>query len=449
MSEPRLPPQSKTAEQAVLGSMLRDNRSIDSVREIIRADDFYFNAHQIVFRLIVAACDRREPIDLVILAEKLKAAKQIDEVGGCRYLAELLDTAPTSANVDYHAKIVRDRSAGRRLIHAGTVIVRDGFEMHGPAEELYANAERELMLATETLTGGEPMTVQEALSRSATVIDARIKGGVPGVMTGYQKLDELLCGFQKRELILLAARPSAGKTAMAVNVLCNVCASGGNVVFFSLEQSGTEIGMRITCRETRVDSHQLRSGHVSHANQGRLAEIFNMTHHWKMSIDDTRTITASAIASRARRMARRQKIDLIIVDYIQYLEPEDRRLQRHEQLDVSSRRLRALAQELDVPVVALAQVRREAEDRAEQRPKLRDLKESGALEQNADTVIFLHRLPRDQQPKASDGKPARQLSPDIDVIELLVDKNRNGPCGELELIFRKPIMRFEELGLSY
>ena len=443
MSEPgldRVPPQSREAERCVIGSMLRDNGVIPDVIQIIRAENFYFDAHQKIYRAITHLYDQGQPVDLVIVAEYLNGQKQLEDVGRAAYLAELWDAAPTAANAEYYARIVREKGITRQLIHSSTEILRDAYDQAEPADELLAKAERQILEIAELGTTGITVDLHQALDEAYARIDARTQksfNAVSGVPTGYVDLDEKTAGLQQNELVILAARPSVGKTAFSLNIVRHIVVEERLPVFFvSLEQSRIELAERLLCCQARVDSHKLRKGHLGSDEMDKLVHAGEVLRPAKLYIDDTPAQGMLRIAANARRLHRRHDVRLVVIDYLQLIEPENRRDPRQEQVAQTSRRLKFLARELKIPVMALAQVNRAAEDRQDHRPRLADLRESGSIEQDADTVLILHR------PGRFDG------AQEDNVIEVHVAKQRNGPTGEVTLAYIKQFMRFENYAVG-
>lgn len=436
----RLPPQSPEAERSVLGSILRDNQIIGDVLQIVRAEQFYSDAHQKVFLATIALFEKAHPIDLITLAEELKQRGQIDDIGGYGFLGELWDAAPTAANAEYYARIVRDRALIRNLIHAGTEILRDAYDQTQAADELLNGAERKILAIAELGLTGQTFTLEEAINEAYERIDTRYTGdqmSISGLSTGYRDLDEITAGLQNSELIIVAARPSVGKTAYALNLARNVAVDAHLPVFFvSLEQSRIELAERLLCCQAKVDSHKLRKGNLSAEDMDRLIEAGGVLRNTRLFIDDSPAQGMLRIAANARRLRLRQGVRLVVIDYLQLIEPENRRDPRQEQVAQISRRLKFLAKELNVPVVALAQVNRQSEDRQDHRPRLADLRESGSIEQDADTVMLLHRPDR-YEPGQHEG-----------TIEVIIGKQRNGPTGEVTLAYLKQYMRFEDFQLG-
>jgi replicative DNA helicase len=431
----RLPPQSRDAERCVLGSMLRDNGAIGDVLQIVREENFYLDAHQKVFEGITALYDKGQPVDLVILAEWLREQKLIEDVGGYGYLADLWDAAPTAANAEYYAKIVRDKAIIRHLIHASTEILRDSYDQAMPADELLEMAERKVLDIAQMGITGQTFTLEQAVNEAYNRIDTRHQQdqwAISGLPTGFVDLDEKTAGLQNSELIIVAARPSVGKTAFALNLARHVAVEDNRPAFFvSLEQSRIELAERLLCNQARVDSHKLRKGHLSSDEMDKLIEAGGLLRTAKLFIDDTPGQGMLRIAANARRLKLRHGIRIVFIDYLQLIEPDNRRESRQEQVAVISRRLKHLARELQIPVVALAQLNRSSEDRTDHKPRLADLRESGSIEQDADTVMLLHR-PEMYEPGQHEG-----------TVECMIAKQRNGPTGEVTLTFLKHFMRFE------
>jgi replicative DNA helicase len=436
----RLPPHSREAERSVLGSMLRDNGVIGDVVQILREDNFYADAHQKIFQGITALYDKGHPADLVTLADWLKEQKFIEDVGGYPYLGELWDAAPTAANAEYYARIVRDKALVRGLIHASTEILRDAYEQAMPADELLEGAERKILDIAQMGIVGQTSTLQQALGEAFNRIDARSANeqmSISGIPTGFVDLDEKTAGFQNSELIIVGARPSVGKTAYALSLTRHIAVEEGLPVFFvSLEQSRIELAERLLCSQAKVDSHKLRKGHLNSDDLNKLFEASERLSRAQLFIDDSPGQGMLRIAANARRLKLRHSIRIVFIDYLQLIEPDNRRENRQEQVAVISRRLKFLARELQIPVVALAQVNRSSEDRQDHRPRLADLRESGSIEQDADTVMLLHR-PEMHEPGQHEG-----------VVEVIVAKQRNGPTGEVTLTYLKQFMRFENFAVE-
>ncbi len=430
----RLPPQNREAERSVLGSMLRDNAVIGDIVLIIRTEQFYSDAHQKIFAAAVELYDKGKPVDIIVLAELLHQRGQIEDIGSYGYLNELWDAAPTAANATYYANIVRERSLVRGLIHTSTEILRDAYDQVQPADEMVQTAEKKIFEIASSGIVGQVYDLREAVDDAFERIDQQALGNVPmsGVPTGYMDLDEITAGLHNNELVIIAARPSVGKTAFSLNIIRNIVVEEKQPAFFvSLEQARIELAERLLVCQARVDSHKLRKGRLNSDDIDKLMEAGGILKNAKLFIDDTPAQSMLRIAANARRLKMRQGIKVVVIDYLQLIEPDNRRDPRQEQVAQISRRLKFLARELQIPVVALAQVNRSSEDRQDHRPRLADLRESGSIEQDADTVILLHRPDR-YEPGQHEG-----------IIEVIVGKQRNGPTGEVTLTYIKQYMRFE------
>lgn len=436
----RLPPHNREAERGVLGSMLRDNQLIPEVVQLVRADDFYVFAHQKVFEAITTlAIDRGHPADAVTLANYLKEKQLLEDAGGYAYLIELWESAPSAGNAKYYADIIRQKALVRRLIHACNDLAADAYDQSVAAQDLLNAAEHRILEIAEMGVTGDTKSLQEAIQEACSRIDARKKRGdhmYSGVPSGYPDLDGLTAGFQDSELIIIAARPSVGKTAFALNMLRNVVVEEGlPALFVSLEQSRTEIAERLLCNQARINSHRLRKGHLNSEETDRLYKAISTLDETKLFIDDTPGQNMLRIAANARRLKLRHGIKLVAIDYLQLIDPDIRnRESRQEQVAAISRRLKFLARELKIPVIALAQVNRSLEDRQDHKPRLSDLRESGAIEQDADTVIFLHRQDYHEGESAPNQAAVE--------VEILVKKQRNGPTGDVKVYFEKEYMKF-------
>jgi replicative DNA helicase len=440
--EDRLPPQNREAERSVLGSMLRENTVIGDVVQILRAEHFYVFAHQKIYEAITTLyVDRGHPADLVTLADHLKEQQLVEDTGGYAYLMELWDAAPSAANAEYYARIVRDKALVRNLIHACTEIQKDSQDQIMPADELLDNAERKILDIAQMGITGQTTTLQNALKEAYDRIDSRTQRdhiSISGLATGYIDLDNLTAGLQNSELVIVAARPSVGKTSFALNVIRHIAVEENQPIFFvSLEQSRIELAERLLCCQARVDSHRLRKGHLDHDEMQKLIGAGEILRQAKLFLDDSPGQNMLRIAANARRLKLRHQIKLVVIDYLQLIDPDNRKDSRQEQVANISRRLKFLARELEIPVVALAQVNRSSEDRQDHRPRLADLRESGAIEQDADTVMLLHR-PELHEPGQHEG-----------IVEVIVGKQRNGPTGEITLTYLKQFMRFENFAVEH
>jgi replicative DNA helicase len=431
----RLPPQNLDAEKSVLGSILLMNEAIDEVGESLKAEHFYSDAHQKIYAAIHKLYEAGiRGIDAITLAEELIRRSELEAVGGPAYLAEILETVPHAAHVRYYADIVRDKWMQRSLIYACTEILADCYNAADDVESLLQSAERRVFSIVEEQGGTASIAISDILMDAFNRIDERLRktGDVTGITTGFRDLDEQTTGFQATELIILAARPSMGKTALVCNIAEAVARkSGKGVLLFSLEQSNLELAERFLAITAKINGHDLRAGNLSEDQHMQLVKASDDLARLPLFIDDKPGRTMTQVAALARRLHRRSPLGIIIIDYLQLIEPEDKNAPREQQIAGISRRLKFLAKELRVPVVALAQLNRGVELREDKRPRLADLRESGAIEQDADMVMFLHR-PDAYDPEDRPGE-----------AEVIVAKHRSGPTGIIRLTWRKEFMRFE------
>jgi replicative DNA helicase len=434
--EGRLPPQNLAAERSVLGSILLENNAIDEVADTLIAAHFYSDAHQLIYTGILKLYENGvRGIDAVTLAEELDRRQQLDEVGGVTYLLEILETVPHAAHVREYAKIVRDRWIQRSLTQVCTEVLRDCYEGTDDTEDVLQKAERGVFQILESQESAQKIGMDEIMLDTLDRINTRFDkdGSISGLTTGFSDLDRQTNGMQPTELVILAARPSMGKTAFVVNIAEAVASvAGAGVLIFSLEQSKLELAERFLCIRARLDGHRLRKGELDDAERHALLEASNELSKLPLFIDDQPGRTVAQISAIARRLKRRDKLGVIIIDYLQLIEPEDKRQPREQQIAGITRRLKGIAKENSVPVIALSQLNRGVELREDKRPRLADLRESGAIEQDADIVMFLHR------PDAYDPQDRPGLA------EVVVAKHRSGPTGIVNLTWIRSQMRFED-----
>ncbi len=430
-----LPPQDQTAERAVLGSLLRDNAVIEDVACTLDAGDFYSDAHQRIYTAILSlrqghsgssAC----PVDAVLLADRLKEQGSIEDVGGYGYLAQVYDAAPTAANVQHYARIVRDKSRLRSLILAAREMLASAYSPTMPADDVLQAAEKAVFALGQRGANREARPIGPVMAEVVESLALRQQRPqeIMGVPTGIDALDALTAGLQPGEFTVIAARPSVGKTAVAAAVAKYVAHLGRTVLFCSLEQSKEEVATRLLVADSGVSGQIVRHAACTLDEITRLADSATRMQELPVLLDDAPAQSILRIVSAARRFKRSHALALVIVDYLQLIEPEDRQIPRHEQVAGISRRLKFLARELKIPVVALAQLNRDSENRVGQKPRLSDLRESGGIEADADMVVLLHR-PGDS----------------LDRLEMNVAKQRNGPVGEFTVWFDRAHMRFREV----
>ncbi|MDX2037910.1 MAG: replicative DNA helicase [Isosphaeraceae bacterium] len=432
----RLPPQNLEAEQGVLGSVLMDNDVLHDVIPILKPEHFYRDSHQTIYRAIREVYDQARAIDLITLEEELRRRGDLEKVGGMDALFQILHSVPHAANAKYYAQIVHQKAVCRELIHTAHELLREGYSNEHTAEELLASAERRVFAIAEDQVSGDTIELRDVITDAMTRIDARVAAKHPltGLSTGYLDLDDITGGFHGSQLVILAARPSMGKTAIALNICENVAlVQKKAILFVSLEMGKLELAERLLCARARVDGGKLRTGKgLLNSDMIQLSRAYSeLRESSPILIDDTPARNMLQITANARRLKLRHDLGLVVVDYIQLIDAEESRDSRQEQIAKISRRLKTLARELDVPVIALSQLNRAVESREDRRPRMADLRESGAIEQDADLILLLHR-PEYYDPNDSPG-----------MAEVIVAKNRNGATGTARLTFLRNITRFE------
>jgi replicative DNA helicase len=430
----RLPPMNLGAEAGVIGSVLVEPAVMNDVADVLTAEDFYRDAHQAVWRAMLELWGEGLPCDAVMVCERLTRHGTLAAAGGAEALALMVADTPSSANARYYADIVRERSAARRLVDASNETLREAYAGRHTADELLEAAERRVFAIADGRAAGDTVAIGDAAGEASDRIHhrARNRHYVTGLTSGFIDLDDMTGGFEADQLIIIAARPSAGKTALALNVGDHAAEGGIGVLFVSLEMGKLELAERLICARSRVDGHKLRTGqNLSDADLARVRAARESLRACPMAVDVSPTRNMLQITANARRLRARDGIGLVVVDYIQLVDCENGRDSRQEQVAKVSRRLKTLAREMHVPVVALSQLNRKVEDRADFRPRMSDLRESGAIEQDADMVLLLHR------PDYYDANDQPG------VAEVIVAKNRSGPTGTVKLVFHKPYARFE------
>lgn len=441
---PRVPPQNIEAEQAVLCAMLIDKEAIARVTEILNGDDFYREAHRVIFNVMTELYGKNEAVDLITVTDALKRDNKLEDVGGIAYVTALANAVPTAANVKYHADIVAEKSVLRQLVRVSTEIAAMGYDADEEVNVLIDKAESRILEISNRKKKSDFTPISDVLMESVQGIEKLLnnKGGLTGIPTGFVDLDKLTSGLHPSDFIILAARPSMGKTAFALNVVQNVAlrahkkvgGSPRSVAFFSLEMSKEQLVNRMLCAEANIDSQRLRIGEMADKDWDSLWGACDNMSKAKIFIDDTPGITAMEMRSRARRLKAEHGLDLIVVDYLQLMQGSGKRNvsgDRQQEVSEISRSLKALARELDVPVIALSQLSRGVEARQVKRPMLSDLRESGSLEQDADIVAFLYR--EDYYNPETENK---------NITELIIAKHRNGPVDTVNLFFHKQFTKF-------
>ncbi len=443
----RVPPHNLEAERAVLASLLIDPELCEDVVAILKEEDFYADAHRVLYRHLTEMQIAGERIDVTLLRERLSRSGELEAIGGVALLAELFESDPVAAHATYYARIIREKATLRALIHAATEIQQQAFDHQRDAEELINAAEEKVFAIRDSGTTTELHTLESVMVDAMDRIAARLDHNADptGVETGFIELDRLTGGFHNSELIILAARPSMGKTALATNIAEHVAVRQGvPTLFVSLEMTRLELAERMLCSFKKINSHKLRNGFISESERRRLVEGCNEMSKAPLYIDDTPSRSILEIAATARRLKRKHDLGLVIIDYLQLIEPDNEQIGREQQVARIARRLKGMARELKVPVMCLAQVNRQAEQsRDDHRPKLSQLRESGAIEQDADVVLFVHR--EGYYHRKGEESDRDNLDTQAEVI---IAKQRNGPTGTANLIWLREYTRFENAALE-
>ena len=429
------PPHSVEAEQAVLGAIILDSDRLITASERVDPDDFYRVSHQRIFEAMLKINDRGELVDLVTLSSELQAQGILDEIGGLNYLAEVAESVPAIGNIGYYLNVVDQKVALRRLIRTATNIVSDGYERQDEVDSVLSDAERNILKVSQRKGQSSFHPIGSVLSDAYSTIEKlhQSSGEITGIATGFTDLDKMTAGFQRNDLIIVAARPSVGKTAFALNISQNVAVrTGENVAIFSLEMGAEQLVMRMLCAEGNIDAQRLRTGRLEAEDWGRLSLAMSSLSQAGIYIDDTPGLRVNEIRAKCRRLKQEHGLGMIMIDYLQLIvgngKPGENRQQEVSEI---SRTLKAIARELQVPVIALSQLSRGVESRQDKRPMMSDIRESGAIEQDADIVAFLYR--DDYYDKESE---------DANTIEIIIAKQRNGPTGTVKLSFRKEYNKF-------
>lgn len=435
----RTPPHSQEAERGVIGSMLLDPEVCDEVVMLLKAEDFYSDRHQRIYGHLLEMHNSGVRVDTTLLLERLKKGGEVEAIGGVVYLLEIVKAVPHAANASHYAKIVQDKSVLRALIGSSTEVLRDCYDQSLETMELLARAETRIFSILENQGGTEVTSFESVLADAFKRIDDRLQAGatMSGLPSGFVDLDRMTGGLQKGELSILAGRPSMGKTALAANIAEHVAMHENTCVLFcSLEMSKLELAERMMCSFARVNGHKLRNGLLNQDERSKLVEQASQMGSAPLFIDDNPSRTMTEIAATARRLKRRHNLGLVVIDYLQLIEPDNARDPRQEQVAKIARRLKGLARSLSVPVLCLAQLNRQAEASKDNIPRLSHLRESGAIEQDADVVLFVHReeyYATDEEEKAAlKGK-----------AQFIISKQRNGPTGNVDVTFLADYARFE------
>ncbi|MBI5586532.1 MAG: replicative DNA helicase [Deltaproteobacteria bacterium] len=433
----KIPPQNIEAEQSVLGGVLIEPDALSRVLEILRGQDFYRESHQKIFTAMVEMYQKGTPVDLITLSEYLLSRGQMETVGGAAYLASLADAIPSAVNIEVYARIVRDKAVLRRLISLSSEIASQSYRFSGDVEDILDQAEKAIFEITEEKITPHVYPLSEVIKDSFRTIEELYdrKERVSGVPTGFLNLDQLTSGLQPSDLIIVAGRPSMGKTAFALDIARNAATQAEiPAIIFSLEMSRQQLATRMLCSEARVDAHKLRSGYIGERDWPRLTSAAGILSEAPIFIDDSAAMSVLQMRAKARRLKADRGLGLVVVDYLQLMSGRAGADRREQEISEISRSLKALAKELHLPVIALSQLNRKVEDRTDKRPVMADLRESGAIEQDADVILFIYRDEMYDENSKQKG-----------IAEIIIGKQRNGPCGRVNLAFLNQYTRFENL----
>ena len=440
LSSHKLPPQNLEAEQSVLGGILIENYAINKVMEVLGADDFYRESHRKIYKALIDLSERDEPADSITLTNELRKNGHLDTVGGASYIASLIDSVPTAANIEYYVKIVKEKAILRKLIQTSTEIITQSYEDRGDVESFLDEAERAIFDISENRVRPSFYPIKDVIKDSFKILERLYekKELVTGIPSGFKELDRMTAGFQPSDLIIVAGRPSMGKTAFCLNVAQYAAIQKKiPIAIFSLEMSKEQLGIRMLCSEAHVEGTKLRSGFLTESDWPRLTIAAGNLSDALIYIDDTAALTILELRAKARRLkTEKGGLGMVIVDYLQLMKGRSRVESRQQEISEISRSLKALAKELHIPVIAVSQLSRKTEERTGNRPQLSDLRESGAIEQDADLILFIY---RDEVYNRSPENPNRGKA------ELIIGKQRNGPIGQIELAFLDKFTTFKEL----
>jgi replicative DNA helicase len=439
LSSHKLPPQHLEAEQSVLGGMLIENEAIPKVMEILSPDDFYREAHRKIYDSLLDISERNEPADLITLTNELRKKEHLDAVGGASYITTLIDSVVTAANIEYYARIIKEKAVLRKLIETSTNIITESYEDRGDVESLLDQAEQAIFQISENRVRPSFYPIREIVKSSFKTIERLFekKELVTGVPSGFKDLDQRTAGFQPSDLIIVAGRPSMGKTAFCLNVAQYAAIEKKiPVAIFSLEMSKEQLVIRMLCSEAQVEGHRLRTGFLTESDWPRLTLAAGNLSDAPIFIDDTAALTVLETRAKARRLNAEFGLGLIVIDYLQLMRGRSRVESRQQEISEISRSLKALSKELNVPVVAVSQLSRKTEERQGMRPQLADLRESGAIEQDADLILFIY---RDEVYNRAEDNPNRGKA------EVIIGKQRNGPIGKIDLAYFDKFTTFKDI----
>lgn len=439
ISSHKLPPQNIEAEQSVLGGILIENGAINKVMEILDPDDFYRDTHRKIFNALINLSERDEPADLITMTNELKKINLLDAIGGASYLTSLMDSVPTAANIEYYARIVKEKAILRKLIQTSTEIITQSYEDRGDVETFLDEAERAIFQISENRVKPSFYPIKKIVKDSFEIFQRLYekKELVTGVPSGFKELDRYTAGFQPSDLIIVAGRPSMGKTAFCLNLAQHAAIENKIPVgIFSLEMSKEQLVIRMFCSEAHVEGNRLRTGFLTESDWPKLTIAAGNLSESPIFIDDSAALSVLELRAKARRLKSEHGLGILIIDYLQLMKGRTRVESRQQEISEISRSLKALAKELTIPVIAVSQLSRRTEERQGMRPQLSDLRESGAIEQDADLILFLY---RDEVYNRSEENPNKGKA------ELIIGKQRNGPIGKIELAFLDKFTTFKEL----
>lgn len=455
----KIPPQNIEAEQSTLGSMMLERTALEKAMEILKAEDFYRPAHQEVFDALISLMERDEPADLITLQEELRKRGKLEDIGGTEYLMALVDSVPTAANIEYYSHIVEKKSILRKLISAGTQIIGMAQNEDEDVEAIADQAERLIFSVAQRRMGEYFQPITPLVMQAWEWIEKRYhdKGESSGVPTGFTKLDHMTSGLQKSDFIIIAARPSMGKTALALDMALNAAQKNHTVAIFSIEMSAEQLVQRMICSRARANAHRLRTGYFQDSEWERIAKASSSLWDSPIYIDDTTDMTAMAMRAKCRRLKAEHGLGLIVVDYLQLMRSHRNIDNRVQEISEIARGLKSLAREMRCPVIALSQLSRAVEKREDKRPMLSDLRESGSIEAEADLVMMLYRpeyytIKEVEDSASVDGSDGSIDDPDarhVETTEIIIAKHRNGPVGSVKVGFVREFASFENLAEGY
>ncbi len=437
LSSHKIPPQNLEAEQSVLGGILIENQAINKVMEILTPDDFYRDGHRKIYGALIDLSERDEPADLITMTNELRKKDQLDVIGGASYLASLIDSVPTAANIEYYARIVREKAVLRKLIETSTEIITQSYQDRGDVENFLDEAEKAIFEISERRVRPAFYSIREVVKDSLDTISKLYekKELITGIPSGFKELDKMTAGFQPSDLVIVAGRPSMGKTAFCLNVAQYAAIERKTpIAIFSLEMSKEQLVLRMLCSQSQVEGTRLRTGFLHESDWTKLTLAAGTLYEAPIFIDDTAALSVLELRAKARRLKADHRLGLLVIDYLQLMKGRARVESRQQEISEISRSLKALAKELNIPIIAVSQLSRKTEERTGNRPQLSDLRESGAIEQDADVILFLFREEVYNRQEENQGK-----------AELIIGKQRNGPIGKVDLAFIDRFTTFKDL----